>query len=266
MKFSTYSVKSSISTPYSLFNYYFKYISDHLYKEKSNKFSKYKIDSNLNVHSRHKKFIKSFDPNIYNNYVLAASSHPNTLYKFIDSSYSFRDKYFRYRSCHSRGFLEQCKIYYSRMLYYQRMFIYYNNKFLQSKNCLIYSKDKLLMYKNYLRHLSIVYRMKKDKNIFYFIKLCYFKYNLFNKLYLNSYNSYSKFSLYYSKFKEIMINNFEGLNVKNKWFLGENLRKSLKKSYYRHLFKRKLDNIVKLEFINRSNGSNIEKSSVKNII
>jgi hypothetical protein len=63
-----------------------------------------------------------------------------------------------------------------------------------------------------------------------------------------------------------MSNNFEGLNVKNKWFMGENSRISLKKSYYRYLFKRKLNNIVKFGSMNRFSDSNVRKFDRNNII
>lgn len=186
-KYSTYSVKSSILTPYVLFNHYFKYMSDHLYKEKNNLFSKRKINYNLNIHSHNEKLLKSFDSNIVNKYTLAASSHPLSLYKFIDSSFTFRDRSYYDRIDHNQGFLKQCKIYYSMILYYQRMYVYYSENFVSCEKYFSISKKQYYIHKKFLKSLIAAYysdmSFESRQTLLSLIKFYYIKFDSWNKLY-----------------------------------------------------------------------------------
>jgi len=170
-KFNTYCIKSSILAQHAMHNYFFKYISDHLYRDKF---------KDSDIYSYNHKLIKSYDSHNYDKLLMTASLHSKSLYKFINRSHLFRDRNYSVNIKSSQKYSLRCQKYYMIMFHYQRRYIHYKNKLFSYRKFLINSNKKRNTIRNHLMLLINIY--KKDKNFLnnmsMHVRLCYLKYML----------------------------------------------------------------------------------------
>ena len=188
-------------------NYFFKYISDHLYRDKF---------KDSDIYSYNHKLIKSYDSHNYDKLLMTASLHSKSLYKFINRSHLFRDRNYSVNIKSSQKYSLRCQKYYMIMFHYQRRYIHYKNKLFSYRKFLINSNKKRNTIRNHLMLLINIY--KKDKNFLnnmsMHVRLCYLKYMLWNKLSKNSLFFYLRYRKFFRAFKYFMAKNCAGLDIK----------------------------------------------------
>lgn len=150
-------------------NYYFKFMVDHIYKEKQDFVSLYSVSS-------HKKLINSYSSRHYNNIFVSLSSKDT--YKFMSRSSIFRDKYYNIRLNNQISYFTKCQLYYSTMLYYNKLYKKYKGYLRSYKKSLFYCKGymyKWIMYLNKLIKIKKKLRFIKSSCVTVDIS-----YNIFN--------------------------------------------------------------------------------------